>query len=47
MKATVIHRELSVTRLGINIDEAFAEADIAPAVIVLCLDGSSYDRINS
>src|SRR5262245_34909014 len=46
VKTAVIYGELASSRLGIDIDEAFAEANIPPAVIVLCLDGSSNNRIN-
>ena len=47
VKAAVIHRELALSRLSVDFDEPFAEPDVAPAVILLCLDRSSYNRINA
>ena len=47
VKATVIHRELALSSLSVDFDEPFAEPDVAPAVILLCLDGSSYHRIDA
>src|SRR5206468_5651503 len=45
VKATVIDGEPTAAMLGINFDEAFAETDIAPAIILLGLDGGRYDWI--
>src|SRR5207249_2134209 len=47
VKAAVIDRELAVAVVGINLDETFAEPNVAPRVILLCLDGSWNDWVDS
>ena len=47
VKPTVIDGELSLPRLSIDFDEAFAKADIAPRVILLRLHGRCNDRIDA
>ena len=47
MKAAVIDGEPAATVLGINFDEAVAEFNIAPRVILLCLHRRCDHRIDS
>ena len=47
MKSTVIHGELPAAVLSVDFDEAVAESDIAPAVILLRLNRRCDDRIDS
>jgi len=47
VKPTVIDGESAAAVLCINFDETFAETDIAPAVILLCLHGRCDDGIDS
>src|SRR5947208_13847247 len=47
VKPAVIHGEPTATMLGINFDEAVAEFDIAPGVILLRLNRRRKDRIDS
>jgi len=45
--AAVIDRQSAITVIGINLNEAFPEPNVAPAVILLGLDGRGNDRINA
>ena len=47
VKTAVIDGEPSPAMLGINFHETFAETYIAPAVILLRLNGRCEDRIDS
>jgi hypothetical protein len=47
MKATEIDGKLSGGRLGINLDESLAKADVAPGIILLSLDGRWNNRVDS
>ena len=47
VKSTVINGEPTASRLGIDIDKALAELNIAPPVIMLRLDRRCDDRIDS
>ena len=47
MKPAVIHGEPAAAMLGINFDEAVAELNIAPGVILLRLNRRCEDRIDS
>ena len=47
MKSPVIDRESAPTVLGVDFDEAFAESYVAPSIVLLRLNSSSYNRIDS
>src|SRR5438067_8340485 len=47
MKAAVVHGEPAATVLGVDFDEAAAELNIAPGVILLRLNRRCDDRIDS
>jgi hypothetical protein len=47
MKSTVIHGEPTAAMLGVDFDKAVAELNIAPRVILLCLNRRCEDRIDS
>ena len=47
VKAAVIHRQSAAAVLGIDFDKAVAESNIAPSVILLCLNRRCNHRIDS
>ena len=47
MQTAVVHGQATLAQLGIDFDEAFAEAYVAPGVILLCLHGGRNDWIDS
>src|SRR5439155_24380541 len=47
VKSAVIDSESAAALLGINFDESMAESDVAPNVVLLCLNGSSDNRVDS
>lgn len=47
VKPAIIDGELTLPRLGIDFDEAFAKADIAPRVIPLRLHGRCNNRVDA
>lgn len=47
VKTAVIYRKPAAAMLAIDFDKAFAEANIAPGVILLCLHGRCNDRIDA
>src|SRR2546428_11484996 len=47
VKPAVIDSESAAAVLGINFDESMAESDVAPNVVLLCLNRSSDNRVDS
>ena len=47
VQAAVVYGKPAAAVLGIDFDETFAETDIAPAVILLCLHGGRNNWIDS
>ena len=47
MDAAVIDGQFAVAVLAVDLDEAVAESEIAPGIVLLCLDGGGDNRIDS
>ncbi len=47
MNTAIIDRKPAASMIGVNFDEAFAESNIAPGVILLRLNGRSDNRIDT
>ena len=45
MEAAVVDGKAAVFEFGVDIDEAFAEADVFHGVILGALDGSGHDKL--